>query len=249
MGTHSTELPPDIRRLLDAERAAPPPVEVAARMEAEIARRLRDEPDGPGGVPLRVRLRALFAVLPGWAVPVVAFGLGATVGVGAQTVMGPSGFGAVHPPRSGPEDQPQPPTFKITPAPSLAPAVPPVPVVAPPNDVAGSGPSVIEKNVPTRATPSVASADSLDGERALIERARTALYRGSNETALHYLDECARSFPRGQLAEEREALWIQSAFGAAKYQVARERAQAFARQYPHSLMLPSIEEVLRGASD
>jgi hypothetical protein len=250
MRNDSPDLPPDIQRLLDAERAAPPPLDSAARIEAGIARRLREDPEGPGGLPLRLRLRALLALLPGWAVPVLAFGLGASVGVGARTVLNPpAGTDAT---REGPRLEPPPvppiPSAPLFPSPQVLPP-PSAPTAAPPSAAQRTGTGVTVRAVPAGTSSRTAFEDTLDRERALIERARTALYRGSDETALRYLDQCERAFPHGQLAEEREALWIQSAFGAAKYDAARERGRAFARQYPHSLMLPAIEEVLRGASD
>jgi hypothetical protein len=245
MRKDSPELPADIQRLLDAERAAPPPVEPVNRIEAKIARRLR-EPFDPGGLPLRVRLRTLLALFPGWTLPVVALALGASMGIGVRSVL-TLGRGATSG-QARPEATSVP-AAPPAPIPEPPPVAPPAaaPAALPPSAL--QGPAATGKKAPPAASARPGFEDSLDRERALIERARTALYRGANETALGYLDECARSFPRGQLAEEREALWIQSAMGAAKYDAARERGRAFARQYPNSFLLPAIEEVLKGASD
>jgi hypothetical protein len=243
-------LPGDVKRLLLAEQDAMPSESVAARMEEQIARRLREEPAPRERRSWRLQRRSLLALIPGWAVPVAAFALGSSATIGITSAVHEIGR---HAPRRAASQAPATP---VAPSPVEPPAAvegsppPPAPLVLPPGGLDGG---ILAPPASRRAVASQSQGppmrDNLDRERALIDRARTALYRGADETALRYLDECAKEFPAGQLVEEREALWIQSAAGAGKYWLARERGLAFSKRYPHSLLLPAIEEVLRGTSE
>jgi hypothetical protein len=66
--------------------------------------------------------------------------------------------------------------------------------------------------VPDTAPDPVAE-DSLTAELALLQRAREALRDGRAGDAVEPLDEHARRFPRGQLADERRALEAKAAGG------------------------------------
>jgi TolA-binding protein len=85
----------------------------------------------------------------------------------------------------------------------------------------------------------------LAAERKLIETARTALARGRIDGALAALHRHVRSFPRGQLAEERESLFVQALVAKGHFALARQRALRFEKQYPRSLFQPVVEESLR----
>ncbi len=78
-------------------------------------------------------------------------------------------------------------------------------------------------------------------ERALIQMARTALLQGQSANALAALEQHAREFPRGRLAEEGEVLAIQALAGAGRSEEARARAARFRERHPTSLWLPSVE--------
>lgn len=87
---------------------------------------------------------------------------------------------------------------------------------------------------------------ALAAERSLIELARTAITRGNADNALANLKRHARKFRRGQLAEERDALWVQAlALSPATHAEARVRAEAFKTKYPKSLFRPVVEHILR----
>lgn len=101
-------------------------------------------------------------------------------------------------------------------------------------------PSTREPDAPT-------SDDGLASEMTLLARAQTALQRGLFPSALSALDEHARRFPRGQLAEEREALAVQALVRADRVEDARRRAARFDARYPHSVLGPVVHAALEGA--
>lgn len=86
---------------------------------------------------------------------------------------------------------------------------------------------------------------SLAAERRWIEGARAALVAGDPKTGLDKLARHAKQFPRGVLAEEREALSVDALVAAARYDDARRRAEAFRVRYPGSLFAPSVNAALQ----
>jgi hypothetical protein len=122
------------------------------------------------------------------------------------------------------------------PPPAPPPIEAPVPEPAP----------VAEPAAPAPKTPVHRSSDaSLAAERALIEQARTALGRGKPDDCLSAVDEHARRFPHGQLAEEREALAVQALAQTGRVADARRRAGAFHLNFPHSLLRPAVDAAVR----
>jgi outer membrane protein assembly factor BamD (BamD/ComL family) len=85
----------------------------------------------------------------------------------------------------------------------------------------------------------------LAAERAVIERARSALARGDGQGALVAVAQHQRDFPSGQLSEEREALAVQALATAGRAQEAAERGARFRKTFPNSLLLPLVERALR----
>ncbi len=81
-------------------------------------------------------------------------------------------------------------------------------------------------------------------ELALIQKAQAAYADGNLSNALHLLTEHGRRFPNGRLAEEREALRVRSLAGCGRSADARRALQAFADRYPHSVLLPHLQETL-----
>jgi hypothetical protein len=55
----------------------------------------------------------------------------------------------------------------------------------------------------------------------------------------------ARTFPHGQLAEERDSLTVQALIAKGDFAQARERAAHFHQQHPGSLFGPVVEQALR----
>jgi hypothetical protein len=92
------------------------------------------------------------------------------------------------------------------------------------------------------AAPTLSERDAdLAAERAQIEMARTALTRGQTAAALEALQAHASQFPRGRLAEERDALWVQALAQAGRRGEAATRVERFRETYPQSLLLPMVQ--------
>lgn len=87
--------------------------------------------------------------------------------------------------------------------------------------------------------------ESLRSERLLIDAARAALAR-TPQAAMAPLDEHATRFPRGQLAEEREALVIQVLVLTNDGAAARARLEAFVRAFPSSPLRRALKTAVEG---
>jgi hypothetical protein len=84
----------------------------------------------------------------------------------------------------------------------------------------------------------------LAAEQALLADARAAMQSSDAVRALAILDDHARRFPRGQLAEERDAVRVAALWRAGDHDAARRRADEFARRHPDSLFLPSVQRAV-----
>ena len=94
----------------------------------------------------------------------------------------------------------------------------------------------------------------LRGGRALSPKESYAaelrlLQRAQSDYAIHdYFDtlvlvgEHARRFPKGRLAEEREGLRIRSLVSAGRPEDASRALSAFAKHFPHSALLPRLQQ-------
>lgn len=140
------------------------------------------------------------------------------------------------------------PTASATGAAESAPGttVPNLPVTALP-DVTPARPPA---QAAAASAPVAASADGgrdtdLSAERALVERARSALARGDAAGALAAVERHEREFSRGQLVEEREVLAVQALAASGRAQEAAERGARFRKAYPTSLLLPLVDAALR----
>ena len=129
----------------------------------------------------------------------------------------------------------------------------PVPRMAPIVDVgaqnatvlpsADTGP-VVKAIMPRHHRHAASGWDARTAELALIQRAQAAYADGNLPNALQLLAEHGRRFPNGRLAEEREALRVRSLAGCGRSADARRALQAFADRYPHSVLLPHLQETL-----
>ena len=122
----------------------------------------------------------------------------------------------------------------------LAPAPPnsePVPEPAPPP----TAPSARPPATPASAHGAEASPSTLARESEIIEKGRTALARGRAADALAAVDEHKRLFPRGRLGEERDELAIRALRFAERSDEANARAKEFAKTYPSSIYLGTVE--------
>jgi hypothetical protein len=102
-----------------------------------------------------------------------------------------------------------------------------------------SGPAPIVDHAPDvpprRSTrPARPQIDPLLAELELIQRIKDALDAGRASEALARVEQHAREFARGSLAEEREALRVVALCGADELARAQRAQQAFLRAYPRS---------------
>jgi hypothetical protein len=123
----------------------------------------------------------------------------------------------------------------VTPPPPVESVVPVIPTPS----VSSSAPVVSSVTAPPR--PGAGNDTDLGAERALVDRARMALARGQPGAALEALDAHARAYPRGRLAEEREAMAVQALAQAGRTDEARARATRFRAAYPKSVFSSVVD--------
>jgi len=100
----------------------------------------------------------------------------------------------------------------------------------------------VETSSARERRPSRPPAPSLD-ELLLLQGARAAVAASDFTTARDALQEHARRFPSGQLAEEREALRVKTLIGLGKPQEARQAARAFEARFPDSVLGPAVSNL------
>ena len=131
-----------------------------------------------------------------------------------------------------------------------APSAPAFAIATPPAPPLPETPSAATVDPPRAARPAVAdkstapSSSDLAAEQALLDVARTAFAQGRGEEALGPLDRHAQRYPKGILAEEREALAINVLVTLGRYDDARARGARFLRRYPGSLLRASVEAAI-----
>ena len=89
--------------------------------------------------------------------------------------------------------------------------------------------------------------ESYAAELSLLQRAQSDCASQDFADALVVVGEHARRFPDGRLAEEREALRVRSLAGTGRGDEARRALAAFARRFPHSVLLPRLRGQARAA--
>lgn len=97
-------------------------------------------------------------------------------------------------------------------------------------------------SVMARPRREVPSTDLFVLELELLQRAQAAYTRRDYATALELLADHARLFPRGSLAEEREALRVRSLLASGRRVEAHRAAAAFARRFPYSVLVPRVDD-------
>jgi hypothetical protein len=251
---HDRELEDEARALL---RPAKEPLAAPAEVRARALRRLAlaipvggagvpSGPAAPGGVapPAASGLgRALAARVPAWSL-LVSFVAGGALAVAARRPA-PSGDARR---QDTIEATTAPPPSTVASAAS-APVVPAPPVATPAPASAAPPPSLAATpRAPASIAPPRAGGDgALEAERALLDVARTALGRGDGSNALRAADEHGRKFPRGILAEEREAMSIQALRLLHRDDEAQARLARFRGRFPSSLIRPALEAADGGA--
>jgi hypothetical protein len=81
-------------------------------------------------------------------------------------------------------------------------------------------------------------------ELRLLDRARQSDARGDFTSVLSASSEHERHYPDGRLAEEREILRVKALIGLGRHHEARQLAAKFRRQFPRSVLLPRLQEML-----
>lgn len=105
----------------------------------------------------------------------------------------------------------------------------PTTIVAPSSAAAAGGPDARESQ------PEAASDELL-----LLGEARSAVADQDFAAALVPINEHARRFDRGVLAEEREALRVRALAGLEQTEEAKRAADAFEARFPHSVLLVAV---------
>jgi hypothetical protein len=217
-------VPPEMRgRVLAAAKAVSA---AGGVVPAALAAERRSTPAasstsfGRGRAPLRIALAA--------SVAVAAAAVGAAAALQARRDQAP-------PPSAGPSVPAAAPSGPMRRASSHAPSE--APLEAAPA-VAISAPA--EKSIRPRRLAS--RVDPFAGELDLLQRAHAAYTRRDFSTALTLVSEHARRFPKGNLAEQREALRVRSLAGAGRGDDAHRAAAGFAHRFPRSVLLPRIED-------
>jgi hypothetical protein len=150
---------------------------------------------------------------------------------------------AVAPPTPAPP-MPAPPRVAPPSPPVAAPGSPSASTTAPSLAAPAASPPM-ETTAPSRAEPHRAARHGdLAAERALLAEARAAMQSSDAARALALLDDHARRFAHGQLAEERDAMRVPALWLSGDRDGARRHADDFARRHPDSLFLPSVERAV-----
>jgi hypothetical protein len=162
------------------------------------------------------------------------FVVGASVGALLHGAFRPRAERIIYVERPSMSFAPPPAMFGVAAPASALPETPPVAAIAAP---APARSAVAEKSV-------APSSSDLAAEQGLLDTARTAFAQGRGQEALGPLDRHAQRYPKGILAEEREALAINVLVTLGRYDDARERSARFLRRYPGSLLRASVEAAI-----
>jgi hypothetical protein len=81
-------------------------------------------------------------------------------------------------------------------------------------------------------------------ELRILTRARQSDARGDYFSVLALVAQHERAHPDGRLAEEREVLRVKALVGLGRGREARLAAARFRRQFPRSVLLPTIDDML-----
>jgi RNA polymerase sigma-70 factor (ECF subfamily) len=90
--------------------------------------------------------------------------------------------------------------------------------------------------------PSPTGSDALTAEAALLRTAHAALAGGDAAAALDALDEHQRRFPRGTLAEERDASTLHAECALGRHARAEHAARRFVAAHPGSAYLEALAD-------
>jgi len=227
-----SSLSPEVRALLDRERAipsVPAPVRKRALARARaalVAGRVTVPSSFPGARRTRFGIAIAVACVAGVAVAAAAFEMGArhrALTTSAATA----------------------PVAPIV-ATSPAPATPAATIDSPPSSAtAALAPIAATRSAPapSNGVSHASQAEPAPDELRLLREARAAVTRQDFEAALVPIAEHARRFRNGRLAEEREALRVKALSGLGRTEEARHAADTFEARFPRSVLLPSVSRM------
>jgi hypothetical protein len=93
---------------------------------------------------------------------------------------------------------------------------------------------------PAQPTTEAQSAALLSAELGALDHARLALAGGDARRALDEIDAYDRAFPGGRLQIEAEVLRIDALSKLGRKDAARQRAEAFLRKHPNSVLVTRV---------
>lgn len=210
---------PEVRALLDRERAIPP---ISASQRARALARARAALAAPVAA---TAAPSVAARRTRWAVAAAAaFFVSAAVAAAAYEIHA-----------------------RFAPEPVIHPAAVSEPVVVA-RAPSTSAPNVVVSDLPPAQPPTVAAqvlstADAARAELHLLRQARAAVARGDFKAALSQIAEHTRRFKNGRLVEEREALRVKALVGLGRAEEARRGAAAFRARFPRSVLLPAVSQM------
>lgn len=94
------------------------------------------------------------------------------------------------------------------------------------------------------AKPSSSANASLQAELTALDAARAALASGNAQGALAHLDAYGRAHPRGLLGLEAEVLRIDALAKSGQHAAATQRAEAFMRRHPNSVLASRVRRYI-----
>lgn len=235
---------PDLESFYAAERARPGVAD--AQKHAALARVLAATAAAPVGAPPPPPVAPGVSTSAAVAIGTTALLLGVAIGAVGHAFLAPppSPHAPELPAEGSAIEAPEvlaPPTVAPEPETVLALEPSPEPV---PEPLPEPLPEAEER---PRTEPGHADEPGIDAEMTLVARAQTALHRGLYDSALDALAEHARRFPRGEMAEEREALAVQALARAGRTEEARARAARFDARYPRSVLGPVVHAAIESA--
>jgi hypothetical protein len=143
---------------------------------------------------------------------------------------------------------------RLAPAPEIAPPAPRVPEMPSVRARAPGLPPIQSPELAPSARThrphrSITPQESYAAELELLQRAQSEYASRDFADALVLVAEHGRRFPNGRLAEEREALRVRSLARAGRADEARRALSSFAKRFPHSVLLPRLQEAARSTEE
>lgn len=235
-------LPPELRELLDRERAIQP---ISAAQRARAVARAQAS---LGASAAAMATRSATPARPRWVAAAAAtLVLGVAVGAAAYGARARwrSKNDPTHDSRRDPKS-----TIDLGKAPKIQPtADPTAPSMAAPVAPEAPAPEVIAavgQPAPSAVAPGPSPVVAAHEELRLLRQARDAVARGDFAGALSPIAEHTRRFKNGRLAEEREALRVRALASLGRTNEARRAAAAFRARFPRSVLSPAVGQMSTG---